>query len=76
MVSRSPYVTGTSVLGIKYKDGVLLASDTAGGLLSVFLVPWYHLVWCFRVSFLALLDFLVMLSIGVCSGYPDFIVGL
>jgi 20S proteasome alpha/beta subunit len=28
-------VTGTSVLGIKYKDGVLLASDTAGGFLSV-----------------------------------------
>ncbi|KAI7846152.1 hypothetical protein COHA_000322 [Chlorella ohadii] len=25
-----PYVTGTSVLGITYKDGVLLASDTLG----------------------------------------------
>lgn len=25
-----PYVTGTSVLGIKYKDGVLLAADTLG----------------------------------------------
>ena len=28
---RYPYVTGTSVLGITYKDGVLLASDTLGG---------------------------------------------
>lgn len=27
---RYPYVTGTSVLGITYKDGVLLASDTLG----------------------------------------------
>eukprot|EP00850_Spirogloea_muscicola_P001823 SM000007S20783 [mRNA] locus=s7:128402:129929:- [translate_table: standard] len=27
---RYPYVTGTSVLGIKYKDGVLLAADTSG----------------------------------------------
>lgn len=25
-----PYVTGTSVLGIKYKDGVLIAADTLG----------------------------------------------
>ncbi|KMZ61717.1 Proteasome subunit beta type [Zostera marina] len=25
-----PYVTGSSVLGIKYKDGILLASDTGG----------------------------------------------
>ncbi len=29
-VSRYPYVTGTSVLGITYKDGILLASDTLG----------------------------------------------
>ncbi|CAM6088365.1 unnamed protein product [Calypogeia fissa] len=28
--TQYPYVTGTSVLGIKYKDGVLLAADTAG----------------------------------------------
>jgi len=28
--TQYPYVTGTSVLGIKYKDGILLASDTAG----------------------------------------------
>lgn len=27
---RYPYVTGTSVLGITYADGVLLASDTLG----------------------------------------------
>ncbi|KAJ4772412.1 Proteasome subunit beta type [Rhynchospora pubera] len=25
-----PYVTGTSIIGMKYKDGVILASDTAG----------------------------------------------
>lgn len=29
-INRQPYVTGTSVLGIKYKDGVLIAADTAG----------------------------------------------
>jgi len=28
--TQNPYVTGSSVLGIKYKDGILLASDTAG----------------------------------------------
>ncbi|KAL3691344.1 hypothetical protein R1sor_004995 [Riccia sorocarpa] len=28
--TQYPYVTGTSVLGIKYKDGVLIAADTAG----------------------------------------------
>lgn len=28
--TQYPYVTGTSVLGIKYKDGVLLASDMGG----------------------------------------------
>jgi len=27
---RYPYVTGTSVLGITYKDGVLIACDTLG----------------------------------------------
>ena len=27
---RDPYVTGTSVLGIVYKDGVMLAADTLG----------------------------------------------
>eukprot|EP00246_Nothoceros_aenigmaticus_P003596 TRINITY_DN1477_c0_g1_i1.p1 TRINITY_DN1477_c0_g1~~TRINITY_DN1477_c0_g1_i1.p1 ORF type:complete len:252 (+),score=28.94 TRINITY_DN1477_c0_g1_i1:93-848(+) len=27
--TQTPYVTGTSVLGIKYKDGVLIAADTA-----------------------------------------------
>lgn len=28
--TQDPYVTGTSVLGIKYKDGVMLAADTLG----------------------------------------------
>lgn len=27
---RQPIVTGTSVLAIKYKDGVLMAADTLG----------------------------------------------
>ena len=27
---RDPYVTGTSVLGIVFKDGVMLAADTLG----------------------------------------------
>ena len=26
--TKYPYVTGTSVLGVKYKDGVLIAADT------------------------------------------------
>lgn len=30
MVCRTPYVTGTSVLGITYKDGVMIAADTLG----------------------------------------------
>ena len=30
---RTPYVTGTSVLGVTFKDGVLIASDTLG-------MPW------------------------------------
>lgn len=29
---RYPYVTGTSVIGIKYKDGILMAADMAGSL--------------------------------------------
>jgi 20S proteasome subunit beta 7 len=28
--TQQPIVTGTSVLGIKYKDGVMLAADTLG----------------------------------------------
>ena len=28
--SRYPYVTGTSVIGIKYKDGILIAADMGG----------------------------------------------
>jgi 20S proteasome alpha/beta subunit len=36
---RYPYVTGTSVLGITYKDGVLIACDTLGKLiLLLFLI--------------------------------------
>jgi hypothetical protein len=27
---RYPYVTGTSVVAIKYKDGILMASDMGG----------------------------------------------
>ena len=27
---RQPIVTGTSVLGLKYKDGVMLAADNLG----------------------------------------------
>jgi 20S proteasome subunit beta 7 len=28
--TQQPIVTGTSVLGIKFKDGVMLAADTLG----------------------------------------------
>ncbi len=46
---RYPYVTGTSVLGITYKDGVLLASDTLGKPLSAHLLVTAarrRHVWC------------------------------
>lgn len=29
-MESDPIVTGTSVLGVKYKDGVMLAADTLG----------------------------------------------
>lgn len=32
---RYPYVTGTSVVAIKYKDGILMASDMGGMILSL-----------------------------------------
>jgi 20S proteasome subunit beta 7 len=32
LTCRQPLVTGTSVLGIKYKDGVMLAADNLGKL--------------------------------------------
>jgi 20S proteasome subunit beta 7 len=28
--TKYPYVTGTSVIGLKYKDGVLIVADTLG----------------------------------------------
>ena len=30
LIRRTPYVTGTTVLGLKYKDGVMIACDTLG----------------------------------------------
>ncbi len=33
--TQQPYVTGTSVLGIRFKDGVMLAADTLGTLLLI-----------------------------------------
>jgi hypothetical protein len=35
LTSRQPLVTGTSVLGIKYKDGVMLAADNLGKLVKL-----------------------------------------
>lgn len=29
---RQPIVTGTSVLGLKYKDGIMIAADNLGAL--------------------------------------------
>ena len=31
VVPRDPIVTGSSVVAIKYKDGVMMAADTLGG---------------------------------------------
>jgi len=28
--TKQPYVTGTSVIGLKYKDGVMVVADTLG----------------------------------------------
>lgn len=28
--NRYPYVTGSSIIALKYKDGVIMASDTGG----------------------------------------------
>jgi len=39
---RYPYVTGTSIVAIKYKDGVLMASDMGG--MSQLLVSALYLV--------------------------------
>ena len=30
LLFRQPIVTGTSVLAIKYKDGIMMAADTLG----------------------------------------------
>lgn len=30
LLFRYPYVTGTSVVALKYKDGILMASDMGG----------------------------------------------
>lgn len=35
---RYPYVTGTSVIGMKYKDGVIFAADTGGCFLGDFIL--------------------------------------
>lgn len=37
---RQPIVTGTSVLAIKYKDGIMMAADTLG--LSTILLDRYQ----------------------------------
>jgi hypothetical protein len=34
--TQNPIVTGTGVLGIKYRDGVMLAADTLGAFFGVF----------------------------------------
>ena len=39
VISRSPYVTGSSVLGITYAGGVMLASDTLGEKCSILFQP-------------------------------------
>lgn len=34
--TQQPLVTGTSVLGLKYKDGIMLAADNLGELTTSF----------------------------------------
>ena len=41
--TQQPYVTGTSVLGIRFKDGVMLAADTLG----IYYID-YSFIWITR----------------------------
>lgn len=46
--TQSPIVTGTSVLGIVYSDGILLAADTLGKIAPTFLsAPSCSIIWVF-----------------------------
>jgi hypothetical protein len=40
--TQQPIVTGTAVLGLKYKDGVMLAADTLGNSEILWRYLWFH----------------------------------
>ena len=46
---RYPYVTGTSVIGIKYKDGILMVADMGGSSLTC-LYLFYMILLIFQLN--------------------------
>lgn len=56
---RFPYVTGTSVVALKYKDGILMAADMGGQLLipSIFLLCLCLCSCSFTITSLVNIDY-------------------
>lgn len=54
---RQPIVTGTSVLGIKYKDGIMMAADNLGSQFYPFGLDITKLTRCFLASYGSLARF-------------------
>ena len=72
---RYPYVTGSSVVAIKYKDGILMAADTGGLMLNLvnfllvnfsFLVAILFVYFSLNKTFLLLVDSCILV-LALCS---------